>query len=552
MMNYNVLGYLLKNMHTDITIEKLSADLDISTSTCARLIDYKNPYKRPPNSLKSDAYAIVFKQYRKEYFLNNNQNMISHIMNTLNTLNIVVDESLSEIHQKPVISDEEFNQFVSLLIHQASLFYRSDEQMIETNTKTVKVQFNSYFDLLKKGITAMDIAHQVMANDAILYEHWGEHVGTPQQWCDHIIATPENWGFLCEGTKIVGNWSFIFLSKEQERAVKSGNYIERDFTLEKTPETFEAQREESAIYLLNMSLNNGYQTKENQVILWKEFGKRLQQLASLGIFYKGIYTVERTEHQLIYDEMGFRFVIDNSYRGKVYYLDLMSDFPQQLSWIMPNTDFEKQYDNYWGNHVVFKKLSHKDILTDQQLSDISSLIWDCDRYIYPAMMTRQQMKRILPILFASNRDVMFSLDNLFVAIVGRRIIGLILFKKGLLNWTSEQLRNTAFFLGEELPYTLDKVEKEYFTRYNIDDKTTFITNSYIHSNYRLYDISMETKMMEEFIKQHPERLGLYVLQETIQELRVYLRNGFEIVDVINGFSVDNHDLPCAYTVREPK
>ena len=40
-MNYNIITYILKNLHSDITIEILSEDLDCSISTCARLIDYK-------------------------------------------------------------------------------------------------------------------------------------------------------------------------------------------------------------------------------------------------------------------------------------------------------------------------------------------------------------------------------------------------------------------------------------------------------------------------------------------------------------------------------
>lgn len=64
-MNYNIITYILKNLHSDITIEKLSEDLDCSISTCARLIDYKNPYKRSPNSIKHDTYLNTFLKYKK-------------------------------------------------------------------------------------------------------------------------------------------------------------------------------------------------------------------------------------------------------------------------------------------------------------------------------------------------------------------------------------------------------------------------------------------------------------------------------------------------------
>ena len=367
MINFNTLGYLLKNLNSDITIEKLSEDLDISTSTYARLIDYKNPYKRPPNSLKFDGYIRVFKNYQKEYFQNDNDKMVMYIIDFIEKNQLSLEADISSYKTLQSISNEQFHQFIGLLLHEASSYYNLDLNDCYIETPSNKLQFQTYFDLLKKGLSAMDIVAQIMANDALLYAELGEHIGTPQQWHDHMVASPENWGFLCDGTKIIGNWSFIFLSEHQEELVKSGNFLERDFTLDQTKDVFESQVEERAIYLLNMSLNDGFQTKENQAILWREFGKRLHQLAKLGIFYKGIYTnVERLDHQVTYDELGFTFLIQNSYRGKIYYLDLMSNFPTQLSWIMPDTELEKEYDHYWGNHVVFKQLSHKDILTDKQ------------------------------------------------------------------------------------------------------------------------------------------------------------------------------------------
>lgn len=540
MINYNTLIYVLKNLHTDITIEKLCNDLDCSFSTCARLLDINKPYKRAPNSLKYETYVNVFQKYKKEYFQDDATKTIKQILFILQSIGI----------NSFLPNTADYIQFIDCLMHQASNFYKDSPNTI-TTMQSDEIKFQTYIDLKKLGISAYDIAKQLMANDIALYNNLGKHAGTIQQWSDHIIVSPENWGFLCIGKKIIGNWSFIFLTEQQEKTVRTGIFYEEDFTLDKVNDFLGNQEDEAAIYLLNFSLNDGYQTEENKIILWKQFGLRLQQLAKNGIFYKGIYTnVNRKDHKLTLEKMGFQYLIKNQYKGKIYYLNLMNDFPDAFSWIMPDQDLETMYEEYWGTPIIFKQLSHHDVLTKQQLSDISALIWDTDRYIYPIMMSRKQAKCILPLVFATNQDSMFSLNNIFAAIAGNRIIGIILHKKGPLKWSAETLKNMAFFLDETLPDTLNKAEDEYFTSYNnVSDDTTSIINCCIHSNWRLHDIRVGTHMMEAFVKKHSERLELYVLKETLAALRVYTRNGFIINHICNGFSLDNHELPCAFMIR---
>lgn len=548
-MNYNIIGYILKNMHSEITIDKLSNDLNCSISTCARLIDYKNPYKRAPISIKFDTYLNVFLQYKKEYYLDYEEKAFLAIINILNNINY----DFTNLGFKGKVSYDanelDYNMLVILMLNKAAEFYQSatfTPFSNETQNNNDSIKFQTYFDLLNIGLNAMDIANQIMINDSVLYEEWGEHFGTAEQWCEHIVANPENWGFLCKGKRIIGNWSFIILTEEQEKIVKSGNYLERDFKLENTGDIYENQIDEQAIYLLNMSVNNGFQTKDNQTILWKEFGKRLHQLIVSGIFIKGIYTtVERIDHQIVYEKMGFNFLKPNYYRGKIYHLDLMHDI-SKISWIMPEEDTQTIL-----NKITYRQLSHDDILTEQQLIDIAALIWDSDAYIYPSIMSRKQAKKILPVVFSTNKDAMFSLNNIFAAICGRRIIGLILHKKGPLNWSSDTLRQISFFFNEKLHDTIDLCENNYFTLYNdVDQNSTSILNSNVHKNWSLRDISVETKMMSEFILKHKETLSLRVLQETHDCVRTYARNGFEISKIENGFSPDNHPLPCALMIKK--
>lgn len=546
-MNYNIITYILKNLHSDITIEKLSEDLDCSISTCARLIDYKNPYKRSPNSIKHDTYLSTFLKYKKEYFQDSSEYAIITIIKILKNINY----DISEIELKLIspLENYDYISFVGFLLKKASDFYKfstNNTLNVYSSTEKESIKFNTYFDLRNQGLSAKDIILQLIKKDYTLYKDSEEHVGSIEQWMEHLTTHPENWGFLCIGNKIIGNYAFIFLTKEQEESIMKGIYLEKQLTLSNSADIHEYQTDEQIIYLLNMSINDGYQTNANHDMLWTYFGKRLQQLTTSGIFYKGIYTlVKRLDHQKTFRKMGFEFLVDNYYKGSVYYLNLMKKHLDPISWIMPE---EPLNDN-----IIFKQLSYKDILTNQQLIDIASLIWDDDDYISPSMMTREQAKKILPLVFSTNKDVMYSLDNIFVAMCGRRIIGLILHKKGPLDWSSTEINKTAKFFNEELPDSLSICESNYFTKYNsIQHDATWIIAGHVHSNWRLRDISVENKMVSEFISRHKEKVMIYILQETLPFIRAYARNGFEIQELVNGFSIDNHPLPCALMVKPAK
>ena len=374
-MNYNIITYILKNLHSDITIEKLSEDLDCSISTCARLIDYKNPYKRSPNSIKHDTYLNTFLKYKKEYFQDSSEYAIITIIKILKNINY----DISEIELKLIspLENYDYISFVGFLLKKASDFYKFSTNNgfnVYSSTEKESIKFNTYFDLRNQGLSAKDMILQLIKNNYTLYKDSEEHAGSIEQWMEHLTTHPENWGFLCIGNKIIGNYSFIFLTKKQEESIMKGTYLENQLTLSNSADIHEYQTDEQVIYLLNMSINDGYQTIANHDMLWTYFGKRLQQLTTSGIFYKGIYTlVKRLDHQKTFRKMGFEFLVDNYYKGSVYYLNLMKKHLDPISWIMPE---EPLNDN-----VIFKQLSYKDILTNQQLIDIASLIWDDDDYI---------------------------------------------------------------------------------------------------------------------------------------------------------------------------
>ena len=419
------------------------------------------------------------------------------------------------------------------------------------------LEFCTCFDLNRKGLSALDISRQLIANDSALYgaDILGANAGTAEQWASQIVAAPGNWHFLCDGTDIVGNWSYTYLSPAEEKSVRNGTFAGDDFSLDSVNYPMAAPDREIVIYILNISLNEGYQTAENWDRLWKSFGIRLKQLIQSGVTVKGIYgCLFRDDHKVMFERMGFRWLIKNVVSGDIYYLNLNQPDLSRFGWIM---GVQRMVDNAElepsEQPIRFCQLSHDDILDEQQLVDIAGLIYDTDQYIYPPMFTRDQAKRILPLLFAGNEDKMFSLDNIFCAMAGDRIVGLILHKNGPLNWDSGQLRKYAGIMGEALPETMRTVEHEYFWEYDsTPDDATAILNCCVNSNYRMRnDIRLGTRMMQAFVAQHPERLELYVLQETTAAMRLYLRAGFQTSeqDKCNGFSIDHRELPCYFMYR---
>ena len=422
----------------------------------------------------------------------------------------------------------------------------------EVTSDPPKLQFCTSFDLNRMGLSTLDISRQLISNDAALYgaDILGANAGTAEQWASQIVAAPGNWCFLCDGTDIVGDWSYTYLSPAEELAVRNGTVAGDEFSLDSVNYPLMASDREVVIYIHNISLNEGYQTAENWDRMWKSFGNRMRQLIQSGVTVKGLYgCLYRDDHRVMFERMGFQKLVSNRVSGDIYYLDLNQRDTSRFGWIMgANATLEPVEQS-----ITFRQLTHDDILDEQQLVDIAGLIYDTDKYIYPQMFTREQAKRLIPLLLAGNEDKMFSLDNIFCAMAGDRIVGLILHKKGPLNWDSGELAMYAGLLDEKLSDTINIVEHEYFHEYDATpEDTTAILNCCVNSNYRMQnDIRLGTRMMQEFVAEHSERLELYVLKETMAAMRLYLRAGFRTSeqDKCNGFSIDHRELPCYFMYR---
>jgi len=406
------------------------------------------------------------------------------------------------------------------------------------------LQYRTYYQM-KESCSALEIAERLVSNDLALYSGVEEFEGTPQLWAEHIVAWPDNWGFLCDRQdRIEGNWSYLPLTREQEELVRRGLFFAQDASVDETQYLFAEKSGGIALCLLNLSLNDGYQTMANWNLLWKTFLQRLLELAGQGIPVTRVYAnLVRPDHIGIFQNLGFVCLCQHVAYGTMFCLDLQLSALDNLYALLP--ELKQHYGGRENTGLTFRQLSREEELSLEQLQQISDLIYSTDAYIYPAMMTREQAQIVLPVVLTEDTDHMFALDNLYCACVGERVIGIILHKKGALRWDPQPLKKTAHLLGERLSPHIDRVAQEYFAGYDrVPDETTSVINCCVDAHWRMGKDRVGTQMLRAFLEQHPEKLELYVLKETPAAIQLYLRAGFRLTDSCNGFSVEKADLPC--------
>lgn len=402
------------------------------------------------------------------------------------------------------------------------------------------------------NINYTDIAEQLLENDKKLFGDIGEHSGTISQWAEHMFLSPEQWGLLCLDKKqIIGNYSCVYLNSDQERKLQNGNLIGNLISAESVQDSGNLKRNgEAALYLMNLSVNEEFATFENWNILFSQFGKYIRSEIRKGIVIKNLYATSfKKEYDSRFKRYGFSHLIKRCGKGNFFKIDMYQD-TSKCNWLSFNEHFDKE-------NFIFRSMNHEDLHNSTLLRDIATLIHLNDEFIYEqGMMSLEHAQKILPSLF-SQEDTMFNSNNIFLAIskINKRVAGVILAKEGKLHWNTKKMKNTAKFYGIKLKNSLDKVKTEYFSRYdneNVSANTLSLINSNVHPNLKLlYATSLEEAMLQDFIaKNKTKDMLLYVLQQAEREFDVYSRNGFELLDNIPGFNINNDELPSSLLYRK--
>ena len=206
-----------------------------------------------------------------------------------------------------------------------------------------------YEDLKQLGLTAWDIAQNLVENDLALYPDVApENEGKPELWMEYLSRYPETFVYLVDpSNKIVGNWSFLSITEEQERAMEAGELFEITFDVQNTECLFLPG--DYVLYLLNFSCNEAYAKAQYYQALLDELWKQLLDYAENGIYFKRIcINLFHPAYEALWRGMGFQFLVKNRISGRIY-TQSMVPFPFRLKAKDPTilSELKKRYDEHF-------------------------------------------------------------------------------------------------------------------------------------------------------------------------------------------------------------
>lgn len=267
----------------------------------------------------------------------------------------------------------------------------------------------------------------------------------------------------------------------------------------------------------------------NNPVLQKE------TLESYGGFYKGCYKVYK--------------------KWKNYRISMYCDkeYPEKYTSLIPMADSEldqlKDFNIYADiNHknekrkYTFEQWNEQTEVKKSDLYKVAKLIYETDPYIYPALFeNKTNAIELLPELILSNKDKMFCKSNIFVIKNNGNIAGIILWKKGPLQWSKDIFINKSKELDINVSHFLDKVYNEYFKSYENEQLGGIISliNVCVDKEYR--GVGLGKELLKQFVQVHrQEELELCVLKDNDAAVKLYKGCGFkECSKIYNGFSVDD-------------
>ena len=164
------------------------------------------------------------------------------------------------------------------------------------------------------------IAGQIKENDQRMYMDIERHMYT----------RPETWGFLVIKNKIVGSFSYLFLNRELEAKILSGNFL-GNAEIGVNPQQL-IGNSDCSVYVRDVFVNRPYGMNEWQ-ILFKELSKKIVGHIRDGIFINSIYICGFGEYAQKYRENGFVFCAERIGGRKIYKLDMKSELARKSDWI---------------------------------------------------------------------------------------------------------------------------------------------------------------------------------------------------------------------------
>jgi ribosomal protein S18 acetylase RimI-like enzyme len=210
---------------------------------------------------------------------------------------------------------------------------------------------------------------------------------------------------------------------------------------------------------------------------------------------------------------------------------------------------------------VCRQLTREDHLSGVEYDTISRLIYDTDPYIYPALFGDGEIglsnaRKILPVVFESGQDSMFRKQNLFLLYREDKIVSLILWIKGDLDWDPYSFLSCAEKAGVLLneANVLAVAARYVGSRYNVrsaEDSSVSLINVCVDSSCRGQGLGKN--ILGAFLAGHDHELvKLCVLADNQNAVRLYSSAGFQITCKSTGFSLHGEPPECYDMERKQK
>ena len=225
----------------------------------------------------------------------------------------------------------------------------------------------------------------------------------------------------------------------------------------------------------------------------------------------------------------------------------LENFPYSLNWkqefINPLVELYNEERN--RNRTIILRPCVK---SDLYQRDIYDLIYKTDPYIYPSLFGSIEVcRQVLSLVFEKNTDIMFNYSNLFVALSGGQIIGLILWNKGGMKWDNKIISASFIINGIEFPETYQDVCDTYFTQYDTDQdgEHVEIVNCCVSEGYRNKGIGK--MLLRAFLDWRKEKyISLYCLADNHAGIKLYEGQGFKNTKKVNAYTPTKDKDTYAY------
>ena len=203
------------------------------------------------------------------------------------------------------------------------------------------------------------------------------------------------------------------------------------------------------------------------------------------------------------------------------------------------------------SNLSFYRLDKKHNLSSEDLKRIAELIYQTDPYIYPAVFLSQDNAiKVIPEMIVTG-DRMFCSKNIFVTELDSEIAGIVLWHQGELFWTTDHYEKVIDKLQIPPSPYIELVNKVYFRSYsNTRSDIISIINVCIFEKHR--GVGIGSALIEAFLQETAglcREYELFVLADNKNAVKLYMNYGFHVSDTINGFSVDQIDLPCYRMIK---